>query len=82
MQVFLFFSFFFCQWDLICKRRPWKVEIRIVMTFIQMTLVTSMQCIFVDDWNNVQCSSRFSAMAKFFLPCKKSTFIRLRFMLI
>ena len=42
---------------------------------MQTSLVMSMWFIFGDDWNNAQCLSRFSAMAKFFLPCKKSHFI-------
>ena len=49
----------------------------------------SMRFIFGDDWNNAKCLSRFSAMAKFFLPCNKSHFfffnktgLGLRFMLI
>ena len=42
---------------------------------MQMSLVMSMRCIFGDDWNNVQCLSHSSAMAKFFLSCRKSTCI-------
>ena len=56
---------------------------------MQMSLVMSMRFIFGDDWNNAKCLSRFSAMAKFFLPCNKSHFfffnktgLGLRFMLI
>ena len=42
---------------------------------MQMSLVMSKRFIFGDDWNNAKCLSHFSAMTKFFLPCKKSHFI-------
>ena len=52
-----------------------------------MSLLMSMRLIFGDDWNNTKRLSRFSAVTKFFLPCKKSHFIffdktGLRFILI
>ena len=90
-------SFFllFCRWDLGWRPRVpsgdrgnWDKN-RDDFYCMQMSLVMSMRFIFGDDWNNAKCLSRFSAMAKFFLPCNKSRFfffnktgLGLRFMLI
>ena len=40
---------------------------------MQMNLVMRMWFIFADDWNNAQCLSRFSAMAKLFLHARNHT---------
>ena len=40
---------------------------------MQMNLVMRMCFIFGDDWNNAQCLSPFSAMAKFFLHVRNHT---------
>lgn len=39
----------------------------------QMNLAMKMWFIFADDWNNAQCLSRFSAMAKLFLHARNHT---------
>ena len=77
MQAFLFF----CRWDLVCRPRVpsgdrgnWDKN-RDDFYCTQMNLVMSMRFIFGDDWNNAQRLSRFRAITKFFLPCKKSHFI-------
>ena len=92
MQAFLFFSCFvggaqFVGHAFLAEAVETGDKNRDDFYCMQIRLVMSMRFIFGDDWNNAKCLSRFSAKAKFLIPCKKSYFIffdktGLRFMLI
>ena len=53
------------------QRRPWKLGIRIVTTFIVCKWVLWWACGLLLAMT--ECLSHFSSLAKFFLPCKKIT---------